>query len=595
MTLRTLCVVALAGLITIAVPCGPKAGHAETGNEQGARQLEFARTELEAGRFDRAIKSAESALRLDPSQYEAIVIKALAFEAIGEPGLAESLLVAYLEFTRGAEPDPRVGEALERLASTDKRKKPGARDEAAAPLSSQEHEEAMRALIGVGRCGEAFVPAMDRVKANPKDPRAHGALGDVYRCAARLRPAGLAYRQAVALGSQNQALLTHLKAIEERLASLAIDLEVPVVAGIDVLVRVGTLTLKPTSFSRKTARFDLMDTDADLVVTIGGRGFVSQTLAVPALQRGELRKVKLAVSYVGVGTVSVTDWPPGGIDRVEIMDGREAVLAYPGQSLSLEAGTTHARVTNRLGTMLVPLQIVNSQETRFEPGRWMPAEAVVSGLPTGSKVEIELGERSEEWISIDVPRGDGVVDEATGALLAPPQRVTGLVAGQTSLRVSHATLGVGAQAITLVAAESTAVVFDQSQLPETSALTKRWREHKIKVGQGPFNVPAFGAAVGGGVVLGLGLGFLGASADSKSKEDAKYDLYFAESEAGGNAGALGEEWQAQKRTTQGLRAAGGIFTGIGAVGVGVSIPIKLLFKPKPKAGATGPVWEPEGF
>ncbi len=119
---RAIRVLVLVGLVLLAVPT---ASWADKAADQAARQLEFAREELNAGHFDRAVKSAESALRLDPTQYEAIVIKALAFEALGDPQKAEALLIAYLEFSRGFQPDPRVGDALERLASGDKSKKPG--------------------------------------------------------------------------------------------------------------------------------------------------------------------------------------------------------------------------------------------------------------------------------------------------------------------------------------------------------------------------------------------------------------------------------------------------------------------------------------
>ena len=67
------------------------------GEEEARRQIEFARGELDEGRADRALKSAESALRLCPSCYDAMVVKALAHEALGDLKLAESLLMTYLD------------------------------------------------------------------------------------------------------------------------------------------------------------------------------------------------------------------------------------------------------------------------------------------------------------------------------------------------------------------------------------------------------------------------------------------------------------------------------------------------------------------
>lgn len=83
--------------------------------EQAARQIQLARDDFEAGHYERAVNSASSALRLDPLLYDALVIKALAYEKLNEPMLAYSLLVTYQELTRGMTQSPEVAPALERL------------------------------------------------------------------------------------------------------------------------------------------------------------------------------------------------------------------------------------------------------------------------------------------------------------------------------------------------------------------------------------------------------------------------------------------------------------------------------------------------
>jgi hypothetical protein len=92
----------------------PSAAHADLKGE-AERQLLFARGELEAGRFDAALKSSESAMRLDPSLYRALVIKALALEGLGESKTAEAILIAYFELTKGMTPDELAVTALGRL------------------------------------------------------------------------------------------------------------------------------------------------------------------------------------------------------------------------------------------------------------------------------------------------------------------------------------------------------------------------------------------------------------------------------------------------------------------------------------------------
>lgn len=75
------------------VPQQARAGGVE---EEAARQLELARGDLEAGKPDRAIKAAKSALRLDPTQVDALLLHALALEAMEDYSAARALALAYL-------------------------------------------------------------------------------------------------------------------------------------------------------------------------------------------------------------------------------------------------------------------------------------------------------------------------------------------------------------------------------------------------------------------------------------------------------------------------------------------------------------------
>ena len=108
LTRRLSWALALAALVLLTPP-------ATAGTAEAERQLLFARGELEAGRFDRAVSSAESALRLDPGLYRAMVVKALALEGLGEFARAESMLVAYFELTAGIPAPEEAEAALARL------------------------------------------------------------------------------------------------------------------------------------------------------------------------------------------------------------------------------------------------------------------------------------------------------------------------------------------------------------------------------------------------------------------------------------------------------------------------------------------------
>ncbi len=105
--------------------------------EEAARQLEFAEAELAGERFDKALQSAESALRLNPTLYRAMAIKGLAYEGLGDLELAESLLRAYCELS-GRDPNVgEVGRALARIEARQQLERSGRREaEPGAPTLS---------------------------------------------------------------------------------------------------------------------------------------------------------------------------------------------------------------------------------------------------------------------------------------------------------------------------------------------------------------------------------------------------------------------------------------------------------------------------
>ena len=86
-----------------------------TTEEEARRQLVFAQTEIDAENYQKALTSAESALRLHPPLYEALAYKALALEGLGDLKVAESLLITYRELRGGWENLPAAEAHLERV------------------------------------------------------------------------------------------------------------------------------------------------------------------------------------------------------------------------------------------------------------------------------------------------------------------------------------------------------------------------------------------------------------------------------------------------------------------------------------------------
>ncbi len=115
-TARSLMVLLLALAVAAPLALAPADAQAETSTiaDEALRQVEFARTELEAGEYERAHKSAASALRLDPTRFEAMMLLGLALEGEGEAARAEALLRTYIDL-QGPRALPQAKVALDRL------------------------------------------------------------------------------------------------------------------------------------------------------------------------------------------------------------------------------------------------------------------------------------------------------------------------------------------------------------------------------------------------------------------------------------------------------------------------------------------------
>lgn len=97
-------------LATVAVPAGAFAGGADA---EALRQLTLARADLAEGKTDRALHAAKSALRLDPTLYDALLVQGLAHEARGELDEGRALALAYIGAVGWEKADPRATDLLD--------------------------------------------------------------------------------------------------------------------------------------------------------------------------------------------------------------------------------------------------------------------------------------------------------------------------------------------------------------------------------------------------------------------------------------------------------------------------------------------------
>jgi tetratricopeptide (TPR) repeat protein len=580
-------------------------------DEQADRQIQFARQELETGEFDRAIKSAESALRLNPTLYEAIVIKALAFEGLGETTKASALLVAYLEFTKGLEPDPRVQVALERLQSGGRKGPKGKKGnrKTAEPKAQEtdeppepeyppiaEHETSMRALVADARCNEALTPAFDYVAGVPEEARGWAVLGDVRRCLNQFRGAALAYRRAVELGSTDSGLRQVMDGLESSLGVLEVAVSAPEDSSPHVAVILYEQPVGPSSQQDGLATFELMPTGQELLVLVLGKGLAEENVVVQPLGSGERRRIAVAPEYRGVGVVRLGSWGKE-ISAVELLGADERMPGQPGQELRIGAGTVTARISGENGTVEIPIEVQANEVVALEPSELVPTVLTIRNLPTGSALRVFVENPQGQTVEVEhvVPYGEGTIDDETGLRLAPPQVIKGLFGGTAGVFVHHAVLREVAESLVLAPGRMNGMLFDWTAFPSlgdhlaswTSFRAKSGRRKSVsrKVGAVPF------AVLGGAGLVTAGV-FAFLSTDSARAARALHGEYADTTAATGVEDVDGfQRYKDQRAITQRDAVISAIGGAVGVLGIGIAIPLGVS-----KGKVTSyPGWEPEGF
>ena len=97
-----------------ALAVSPTTSLASGVKEEATRQLDFARAEISEGDFERALQSADSALRLEAPAHEVFLLKGLAYEGLGQLHWAEAMLMAHIVALAGLEPTAEATAALQR-------------------------------------------------------------------------------------------------------------------------------------------------------------------------------------------------------------------------------------------------------------------------------------------------------------------------------------------------------------------------------------------------------------------------------------------------------------------------------------------------
>jgi len=555
--------------LCLLLPATSLAGSAD----EAKRQMEFAAEELANKRYDRALQSAESALRLCPECLDVMVLKAAAYLGLGERKLAREVMLAYVEEVGESGLSLEAQELYEKLVR--RRERPGAVGVGGtARDTSDQDPDVYRARIAEAleaeRCRAARSAAGELVNLLPEDASAWALAGDAARCSSATREAVLAYRKHVSLGGSDARVVQLLDALAKQLGTVMVMVTKPEgVASLTLLLDTGEEFIQGKEVRSGYLFVDIAPA-RPLVLNVVGTGVKAEEIKVQPLRSAEKRQLSVAPVVVGFGTVSVL---PYKLDEIQAsISGPEGVVAArPGATMELTVGSYQARVESENGMVAVPLEITRGGLQTFDANEHEPSAITVTGLPAAASVRVFVeglgGAVAEQQFR--VPVANAVLDELTGVLVAPPQKVRNLRPGRGGLFVEHPSLGEGSAEFVLTSGGQQSTEFDWKALPGVGNVTTAfaaWQEQAASSKKGSTRTAALGAATGGLVAASVVMFVVGGVTGSRMgtlKSDA-----IAASDAG-DAEALtaaADAYWGQTDLRTAMFVAGSISAGLGVLG-----------------------------
>ncbi len=472
MHLRASLRAALAALLLLTAAPSLALAQADYANQQAERQVDFAQEELADGEYEKALRSAESALRLVPDYHPAMLVKAQAYEGLNDYPLAETTLLAYLEMAPPKEQDPLARVALERVRAKIEGEASGSRSRNARlrrGLSAEDIEafrERVTTNLAAGLCQSARSAAKELTLAAPDVAEGWKLAGDAARCANNTREAAISYRRYQYLGGNDGSVLELIDALSESLATLIIDVADAGQTSAPVLtMSVGGSIIEPLPAAGGRIGFYDLPTGQDLELEVAGDGIESEFVAVERLKKGETRDLALTPKVVGHGRLKAAAYDKGTFGVWVTGDDEPTPLA-PSEALRLTATTVTLRIRTEFGRLDVPVKIPRDGEVVFDPLEHQPAALTVVNLPSGGEASIRMveGDKLEQLRDLPIDSGNTKRDPETKILVARPQKFLSLRGGKAILSVRHPTLGSASQEVVLEGGAANATTFTLTNL-----------------------------------------------------------------------------------------------------------------------------------
>ncbi|MEE2830434.1 MAG: hypothetical protein VX498_14695 [Myxococcota bacterium] len=571
------------------------AGPVRAADPEAVQQLRAAEAQLDDGDFSAALNSADTAFRLDPAAERSLVVKGLAYEALGRLAIAEAFLEAAMELSSSPGPDllaalDRVRSAL--LADRQSRRRQHSvytqRESEDAPglaarlrhlvASSDLLGERVEGAVSEGRCALARAGSLEFTAGMPDSPRGYRLLGDALRCADRKRDALLAYRRHRELGGDDPGVASLIDGLASNLSELIVQVEQDSgTAVFRVWVSFGTQDLPGEFESDGRFRFSDLPAGEPITLRLAATGFASLTREVDLLAPGELREIQVAPEFIGLAEVELVAYDPKQY-RVALVsaDGRKP--APPGSLIRVTVGELAAEVTSEHGRLLAPLEAESDERLIFDPRVWSPSELTLVGIPVGAKVRIfvEGGDDAILEREVVVPLFPGETDSESGVRLAPPQKVSSLIGGSAGLFVNHPVLGSGNGSVVLAPGRVNATTFDwsgMSGVPEVRSRWKKWQDREGFLRGSGSRLPRVTLAVGVGTGIAAGLLWAATAVERRNYEGLREQALAAGPLSPDEWSLRDEERQRSAARERGFATGAILSSAVSVVGITVSSPL----------------------
>ena len=554
---------------------------------QAESQVAFARRALAEGDFSGVLRSAEQAFHMDSALTEALLLKALAYEGLGDLVLAEDYLFAFQD-EAGLAQLPREGQALaERIAVARAAARPARAREASAHrvegLDPVVYRERSQAALRRGSCRAAAAAATELVRAEPQLAEAHRLLGDAAKCRDRLRDAAVSYQRYFDLGGTESSVKDLLTNVLTSLATVkvAVTLTDPSVLPVARLELEGG-PIEPSLLDGTSATFTAVPPNTPVSLVVAGRGFAPVRQELGVLGSGETRAVQVAPELIGLGAVAVGSFDAGKT-IVRLLTADETVDVAPDEEREITAGEFSILVFSDLGVVEVARTVEPGGTVPFDPSRHLPSGLTITGLPAGAHVEVisESNEGEQMELSRDLPPTRGVIDRASGLRIARETQIDSLFGGKAGVYVSHPLLGHFAREVIIETGAWSTTAFDATEMKGAEAIRLAWQRWR-QVGE----VQAAGlrrssavTGVLGGVLLAGGATMLGLSQYAANRKE------FLEVAcgviAGDSEGLRADNPDCQEASRFDAQETGLLVGGVAGLGLGVgSVSVSIVFGSK---------------